>query len=56
MGIHRALPLLVLDPWRFGAWTICGHVRHCETKAPIGGVSVRAFDVDWLQDDALGDA
>ena len=37
---------------RFGAWTICGHVVHCETKAPIGGVRVRAFDVDWLQDDA----
>ncbi|HJV72453.1 hypothetical protein [Ideonella sp.] len=40
---------------RFGAWVICGQVRHCETKAPIGGVRVRAFDVDWLQDDALGD-
>lgn len=39
---------------RFGAWAICGHVRHCETQAPIGGVRVRAFDVDWLQDDALG--
>jgi hypothetical protein len=41
---------------RFGAWTICGRVLHCETKAPIGGVRVRALDVDWLQDDALGDA
>lgn len=41
---------------RFGAWVICGHVRHCETKAPIAGVRVRAFDVDWLQDDPLGDA
>lgn len=41
---------------RFGAWLICGHVRHCETQAPIGGVRVRAFDVDWLQDDPLGDA
>ncbi len=41
---------------RFSAWTICGHVRHCKTQAPIGGVRVRAFDVDWLQDDALGDA
>ena len=39
---------------RFGAWVICGTVRHCETQAPIGGVRVRAFDVDWLQDDALG--
>ncbi|HSI59326.1 MAG TPA: hypothetical protein VLA16_17320 [Ideonella sp.] len=41
---------------RFGAWSICGHVRHCETQAPIGGVRVKAFDVDWLQDDALGEA
>lgn len=39
---------------RFGAWVICGTVRHCETQAPIGGVRVRAFDVDWLQDDPLG--
>lgn len=39
---------------RFGAWTICGHVTHCETGNPIGGVRVRAFDTDWLQDDALG--
>ena len=51
-----------LIPWRywcavrgrFGAWMICGRVLHCETKAPIRGVRVRAFDVDWLQDDALG--
>ncbi len=41
---------------RFGAWVICGRILHCETRAPIGGVRVRAFDVDWLQDDALGDA
>jgi hypothetical protein len=41
---------------RFGAWTICGYVRLCSNKAPIGGVRVRAFDVDWLQDDALGNA
>jgi hypothetical protein len=39
---------------RFGAWTICGYVRLCSNQAPIGGVRVRAFDVDWLQDDALG--
>ena len=24
---------------KFGAWTICGHVRHCATGAPIGGVT-----------------
>jgi len=28
-------------------------VRLCSNDAPIGGVRVRAFDVDWLQDDAL---
>ncbi len=38
----------------FGAWTICGRVTVCDTKAPVGGVRVRAFDVDWLQDDDLG--
>jgi hypothetical protein len=40
----------------FGAWTICGRVTHCITKAPIPNVKVRAFDVDWLQDDDLGSA
>ena len=39
---------------RFGAWTICGQVTHCSTGAPIPNVKVRAFDVDWLQDDDLG--
>jgi hypothetical protein len=39
---------------RFGAWTICGEVTVCETKEPVAGVRVRAFDRDWLQDDALG--
>ena len=38
----------------FGAWTICGRVTVCDTQQPVGGVKVRAFDVDWLQDDALG--
>lgn len=41
---------------RFGAWTICGQVLHCTTGAPIPNVKVRAFDVDWLQDDDLGSA
>lgn len=40
----------------YGAWTICGRVTVCDTKAPVGGVRVRAFDVDWLQDDDLGAA
>ncbi len=39
---------------RFGAWTICGQVTVCETKEPVSGVRVRAFDRDWLQDDDLG--
>ncbi len=41
---------------RLGAWTICGMVRDCKTKAPIANVRVLAFDVDWLQDDPLGSA
>lgn len=41
---------------RFGAWVICGQVTLCSNQAPIGNVRVRAFDVDWLQDDALGEA
>jgi len=40
----------------FGAWTICGRVRVCDTGTAVGGVRVRAFDVDWLQDDDLGSA
>lgn len=39
---------------RFDAWTICGRVTICDTKSPLAGVRVRAFDVDWLQDDPLG--
>lgn len=38
----------------FRAWVICGKVMDCETKTPIPGVRVKAFDADWLQDDALG--
>ncbi|MGK5048278.1 hypothetical protein ACQ4WP_20645 [Janthinobacterium sp. GB4P2] len=42
---------------RFGAWTICGRLRTCDAPhTPIAGATVRAFDADWLQDDALGDA
>lgn len=43
---------------RFGVWVICGRVTVCEdgkdTGVPVGHVKVRAFDVDWLQDDDLG--
>ena len=42
---------------RFGAWTICGHVYDCNrNRVPVAGVKVSAFDVDWIQDDALGSA
>jgi hypothetical protein len=39
---------------RFDAWTICGRLTTCEEHVPIPGATVRAFDVDWLQDDDLG--
>ena len=41
---------------RFGAWTICGTVRSCETQEPIAGLKVSAFDADWTQPDTLGAA
>ena len=40
----------------FGVWTICGTVALCDTGQRVGGVRVKAFDRDWLQDDALGEA
>jgi hypothetical protein len=39
---------------RLGAWVVCGTVTDCQSEAPIAGVVVKAFDADWLQDDALG--
>lgn len=40
----------------FDAWVICGHLRDCRSGKALAGVTVLAFDVDWLQDDALGSA
>jgi hypothetical protein len=40
----------------FDAWVICGRVLNCRTQQPLGGLTVKAFDVDWLQDDPLGSA
>lgn len=40
----------------FDAWVICGRLTTCDNGAPIPGALVSAFDVDWLQDDALGTA
>jgi hypothetical protein len=51
-------------PWRFwcylrglfDAWVICGRLTTCADGTPILGAVVSAFDVDWIQDDALGSA
>ena len=40
----------------FDAWTICGHLTNCQTKEPLVGVDVFAYDADLLQDDTLGSA
>jgi hypothetical protein len=41
----------------FDIWTIVGRVTRCaDPSAPLIGVKVRAFDVDWLADDELGSA
>ncbi|WP_295721750.1 hypothetical protein [Mucilaginibacter sp.] len=37
-------------------WAVCGIVVDCETKKPIAGVKVFAYDVDLFQDDTLGNA
>jgi len=39
---------------QFGAWTICGDVTLCESGDPVEGVTVIAFDRDWIQDDEVG--
>ena len=41
---------------RFDLWVICGRFVTCEGKKPLPGAIVRAFDADWLQHDALGEA
>ena len=40
----------------FGLYVICGRVVDCKEKIPIQGVKVKAFDVDLIQDDFLGEA
>lgn len=42
---------------RHDLWLICGHVTSCKKpNGPIGGVTVTAFDADWIQHDNLGSA
>lgn len=61
-GWEYCLParLWCLIRGRFGVWVVCGRVSVCErgrpTDVPVPNVTVRAFDVDWLQDDELGSA
>lgn len=40
----------------FDIWIVCGTVTDCETGRGVAGVNVFAYDVDWLQDDFLGNA
>lgn len=40
----------------FKVYVICGRVTDCETKVPLKGLRVFAFDVDLIQDDPLGSA
>jgi len=40
----------------FRRYVVCGRVEVCEKKVPLSNVKVKAFDVDLLQDDYLGEA
>lgn len=39
----------------FRLYVVCGRVEVCEKKTPLGNVRVKAYDVDLIQDDYLGD-
>ena len=42
---------------RHGIWVICGQVNTCTKPViPVANVTVKAYDVDWIQDDYLGSA
>ncbi len=41
---------------KFDVWTICGKILDCQTRRPIAGLKVLAFDTDWVADDSLGSA
>ena len=41
---------------RWGWWVICGRVRDAANGLPLAGLTVRAHDRDWLQDDRLGES
>ncbi len=39
---------------KFDEYVVCGKVIDCETKVPLSGLKVSAFDYDLIQDDPLG--
>lgn len=40
---------------KHGIWVICGQVTACDKPmTPIDSVTVKAYDVDWIEDDHLG--
>lgn len=41
---------------RYNAWVICGSLLTCDSKQPVRGATVTAFDADWIQDDTIGSA
>ncbi len=57
---HYADFLLPASLWcaylrKHGIWVICGQVNTCvKPISPVGNVTVKAYDVDWTQDDYLG--
>ncbi|HET7231870.1 MAG TPA: hypothetical protein VFJ16_17795 [Longimicrobium sp.] len=50
--IHEALYCALMK--RADQWSVYGRVTECSTGQKISGANVNAFDVDWVQDDALG--
>jgi len=40
---------------KHGIFVICGQVTNCaKPVSPVGNVTVKAYDADWIQDDYLG--
>ncbi|HEY7769217.1 hypothetical protein, partial [Longimicrobium sp.] len=40
----------------FDAWVICGWVGDCKSGKGAAGLTVTAYDADWISDDTLGTA
>ena len=40
----------------FGFYIICGRVVDCKEKIPVQGLKVKAFDIDLLKNDHIGEA